>query len=226
MLRQTVSSLLVAAVSALVVGCASSEPADPNAGADGPRATTRELLAKDTDLFVSPTTSGGAITARRWSPDGWVSAEVPLVIDNGVVVASAPADGSSPLAISTIDILLAPIDLPYPAPNVAARLDRLKLDLAKGPLVPTNTKWSANDESASATAEASLVLSWAVAIDDTITMLGPQHLPPIPVDVHISGGDGRSVLATLTFDLRGEVWGWADLIALDNLRLVVDTASD
>ncbi len=161
------------------------------------------------------------MTARRWSRNGWVGGEVALTVDNGFVVADADATGQ--LEISSMKLMLAPIDISPDAVGVPARLEHLQLDLEKVP-AGAPTKWTDGDNAATASTMLSLQLSWAVTIDGTTSALGPQHLPPIPVDITVAG-DRSTVDLTLTLDLPGTVWGWADLIDIRDLRLVVDTAS-
>ena len=181
----------------------------------------RERLGHATQLVVLPATSGGALTARHWSRHGWIGGDVPLVITSGGVTAQADLHGQ--LEVASMRLALAPIDIPQDTAGVPIRLEHLELDLEQ-PIAATATKWTPLDDAATASSMARLQLSWAVTIDGTTTALTPQHLPPVPLAITV-GGDHDTVDATLAFDLAGTVWGWAGLIDLRDLRLVVDSST-
>ena len=81
-----------------------------------------------------------------------------------------------------------------------------------------------NDNDAEATLTVALDLEWTIAIGDTSTMLGTQHLPPVTVNATLSG-DGEHIEATASLDAQGTLWSWADLLKLTELKLDLNAAT-
>jgi hypothetical protein len=201
----------------LVSACSSPSPFS----SDPEFASVRDHLTRTTELAIAPASSGGTINASHYTHDGWIGGDVPLVIESGEVTAQADEHGQ--LQISRLRVALAPIAVSKDVISAPTQLDHLQLDLEKAPVVAT-TEWTGGDR-ATATTELALQLSWSVTIDGTTSALGPQHLPVIPAAITV-GGDPDSVDATFTLDLDGSVWGWAGLIDIRDLRLVLDTSSN
>ncbi|MCX5746993.1 MAG: hypothetical protein NT062_31370 [Proteobacteria bacterium] len=185
-----------------------------------PIVSVREHLESPTRLHAATGTSG-AITARRWARDGWLSADVPIVLEHGAIDAVVDRDGR--LTLTDLELDLAPIEIPANAVGTAARLDHLRLTPITLPL-PATTMWTGDDRAVATTA-LDLELAWAVTIDDATTTLGPQHLPPIIATFTIGGSDGE-VDVTVDLSFAGPLWSWFGIIELADLRLQVETSSD
>jgi hypothetical protein len=202
------------ALSLLASACASQTPAPASA----PNVHAR--LATPTRLFVLATASTGAITARRYTHDGWQSSAVALAFAGGDITATATTAGQ--LAVTELALDLEPIDIPQSVFGKPARLERVRLSLAK-PAAPVDAAWiDAND--ATATAQLALDLSWSIEIDGNGTPLGTQHLASIPTAVALSG-DGARVDATLSAHASGPVWSWAGLLEFDDLDIALAAAT-
>jgi hypothetical protein len=169
-----------------------------------------------TQLFVSAADSAGTITAQRRVAGGmWESGLVDLGFDQGELVATATGDGA--ITIERLDVTLAPIAIPASVFGHPAELANVRAQLAAP--VRVATTWSDAD-SATATAEVELAMSWALRVNGSTTQLGSPDLPPVEVRLAVDG-TGDFVHAELRAGVTGEIWSWADLIKLADLQLVI-----
>ena len=83
--------------------------------------------------------------------------------------------------------------------------------------------WAAEDE-LHATAVLPLEMTWALTIDQTSVPLGSPSLPPVAVEIDVSG-TGDHVHAELHLAAQGELWSWLDLVRLSDLSLVLHAAT-
>jgi hypothetical protein len=171
-----------------------------------------ERLAKPTQLMVSPS-SHGAVTAQRWSSDGWVQGRVDLTITDGDLVASADAQGR--IVVTAFDLGVGTIDIPASVVGTAAQLTNVRLHLDAAPPAPTT--W-ADDDDASATTTFDVTVNWSLMVNGSATMLGPQKLTNLPGTL-VLGTDGVKVDGSLDVEAAGDVWSWADLVKLSDLSL-------
>ena len=79
--------------------------------------------------------------------------------------------------------------------------------------------WTSENE-AHLTAMLDLTLSWELSLNGSPTRLGSPALPPIPVEIVLTG-DGSHVAAEIRAHAPGELWTWAGLIRLGELELVL-----
>lgn len=188
---------------------------------EGPAAptTVRAQLAQPTRLLVPATPAAGTITARRYTHDGWQTGTIDVAIANGELVASADATGQ--LALATFSVNAEPIDVPADVFGTPAQLRDVRLVLTAKPAAATT--WT-DDDNATATAMLALDLTWTLAVNGHATPLGAQLLPPIPVDVALTGTGGR-VDATVDLHGAGELWSWAGLLELTDLQLALTATS-
>jgi hypothetical protein len=170
-------------------------------------------------MFVSPMTSNGSITARNYTHDGWQSSPVTLQFAGGDVTATA---ASGQLAVTALELDLQPIDIPPSVFGKPAQLQQVRLALTKAP-DPVEASWSDADN-ATAAPQLAFDLSWTIAIDNSATPLGTQHLPVAPATLTLSG-DGAQVDAALAAHASGAVWSWAGLLELDDLDLTLSAAT-
>lgn len=196
-------------------GCASS--AVP--GAPPPPSSVRDRLASPTRLLIAPATSTGSITARRYTPDGWQTGTTVLAIDNGELDATVAGDGS--LVATAFAVSPEPIAIPASVFGQPAELTDVRLSLAGEPAFVTS--WT-DDDHATATATVDLDLAWSLAVGDSVTPLGTQHLTKLPVEVTLAG-DGEHVTATISVHGEGTLWSWADLLELSGLELELSAST-
>jgi len=178
------------------------------------------LTAGETRLLMSAEDSAGTLTAyRRVGGGGWEAGLADLAVDQGEVVLSADPDGA--VMIERFSLSLEPIAIPAGVFGHDAALTDVRAVLA-GPAL-TTTAWASDDE-AHATAELELELAWALRVDGNTATLGAPSLPPIPVELELSGAGG-SVHATVRAVKAGEVWQWADLVRFEDFNLTVAAAT-
>jgi hypothetical protein len=202
----------------LLVLLAACKP-EPATGPEAP-ATVRDRLAAPTQLVVSASQSHGSIVASRYSSGAWRSQEVPLAVDMGDLTATADRNGV--LTVSSLELAIAPIEIPSTVLGHAATLTQLRLGLVAPVSLPAT--WS-DDDQAHAAASLELQLSWSLTVDGTALPLGAPKLPPIPVTVDVSG-DGGFVMAQADANAPGDLWNWADLVKLSNLSLSLDASTN
>lgn len=198
----------------LVLGACAESPAP---GAPAAR-TVRDRLARPTRLLVTAAQSGGAITASRYTHDGWQAGTTPLAIDNGELDASST---DSSLALTTLAVTLQPIDIPDSVFGQPAQLRDVRLAMTGEPALAAT--WS-DDDHADARAAIDLDLSWTLYVNGAAAPLGTQHLTGIPLDVVLTGS-GDEVDATIAADATGELWSWAGLFKLTALQLVLSATT-
>lgn len=200
-------SLVAAAL--VMSGCASS-----SLDLEGePNSVHERLAAGPTRLFVGrDAANAGMVTARRWSRDGWVAGDYPLVIEDGELHAWLDRDQ---LVVDGFDVGVGPIELPEDVFHKPAQLTDVRVTLTERATGPVT--WS-SDDAATARISLPLDLVWAIAIDGGKTPLGDQHLPPIEVSLALDG-DGAEVHAVVELAASGTLWNWANLLELTRLEL-------
>ena len=176
-------------------------------------------LEHPTRLYSGPGESTGAITAERYTHDGWVSGTTPLAIAHGEI--DGALDASGKLAVSQFEVDVDSIAIPDSVFGKPAELRAVRVTLA-APAV-ADLVWL-DDNDAEATLTVALDLEWTIAIGDTATMFGTQHLPPVTVHAMLSG-DGEHIEATASLDAQGTLWSWADLLKLTELKLDLNAAT-
>lgn len=200
---------------AALAGCADSSTPEgqPDYG------SMKARLAQPTRLYIGPNDSTGAITAERYTHDGWVSGTTPLAIAHGEI--DGALDRTGKLALSQFEVDVDSIAIPESVFGKPAELRDVRVKLAAP--AAADLVWT-DDNDAEATLTVALDLEWTIAIGDTSTMLGTQHLPPVTVTATLSG-DGEHVEATASLDAQGTLWSWADLLKLTELKLDLDAAT-
>lgn len=179
-----------------------------------PPATMRERLETATRLEVAATASGAAINAERRTDHGWAARLVDLPLTSGVVVAHADA-GS--VTIDQLQLAFAPVTIPATLIGHEAQLSELKLWIAAPAVAPA--AWH-DDDQVSAKIALPLVLSWQLSVDGLALPLGAPALPPLTVDVELTGSGAR-VAADVHLEAPGELWSWAGLVRLGDFMLVL-----
>jgi hypothetical protein len=171
------------------------------------------LETKPVRLYVGSEGSDGLISARRWTSGGWIAGDTPLTIVSGELKASA--DDAGRLTLTTFEVGVDSIDIPEEVFKKPAQLTDVTLKLTAS--ASGDTTWT-SDDAATVTVNANLDFSWTIKIDGNKTPLGTQHLPPVPVDVMLSG-DGNAVAASIGVHASGELWDWAGLLQMTALEL-------
>lgn len=215
MRRVNMRSLALLVLTAATAACTS--PAAPGSAND---TSVRERLARGrTRLYIAGSDSTGSVTARRWTPGGWIAGDMPIVIDNGEL--SATVDAAGRLKLDAFEVGIVPIEIPEDVFKSPAQLTDVRIKLT----APTtaDAAWTTSDD-ATTTLAMTLDLQWAIAIGGTKTPLGSQHLPPVNVGVTL-GGDGDVVDATLGLAANGELWNWAGIIQMTHLEMSLGAAT-
>lgn len=179
----------------------------------------RERLAQPTRLYIAPGTSTGQIMASRYTHDGWVAGTTALTVDSGELHAVVDNDGK--LAVTDLEIAVNDIAIPDDVFGKPASLTHVKVSLPYASLA--NVVWE-SDNDAMLTLTLALDLDWDLSVNGAVSPLGTQHLPPVTVRTDITG-DGQHVEASLALDATGELWSWADLFKLTELKLDVAAAT-
>lgn len=169
-------------------------------------------------LFVGQSLDAGSITASRYTFEGWVSGTAALSVTSGELVASVDVDGR--LQIVELGARVDPIEIPPDVFGKPAKLTDLRVALA--PTAAT-TIWT-DDDHATATAMVDLEASWSLTYDGGALPLADQRLHPLVLDVTI-GGDGDHQTATIVVRGSGELWSWAGLLKLLELRLALSAST-
>jgi hypothetical protein len=176
--------------------------------------SVRERLAdRPTSLYVHDEASSGAVTARRWERDAWITTTTPLAIPRGHM--RAAIDDSGALTIDQLEIAVGPVtmDRIFGKP---AQLQNVALRLAK-PLL-SDTAWTSDDD-ATATLTMVFDFNWSIAFDGGRPFTLPtQRLPPESVHVELAG-DGDHVRVLLDIDASGELWNWNDLVQITDVSI-------
>jgi hypothetical protein len=177
------------------------------------------LETKPVRLYVGSEGSDGLISARRWTSEGWVAGDTAVKISSGELKTSADANGR--LTLSTFELGIDSIDIPQEVFKKPAQLTDVHLKLTAA--ASADTTWT-SDDAATATLTANLDFSWTIKVDGNKTPLGTQHLPPVPVDITLSG-DGEVVDASIGLHAAGELWDWAGLLQMTALELSLSAES-
>lgn len=166
--------------------------------------------------MLSTDASAGTITAqRRVAGDMWETGLVDLRFDQGEVIASANADGK--ITIDSLSFTLHPIAIPRSVFNRDAWFSNVRAVLMSP--ASAETTWT-DDNEARVRATLDVKLSWAITIETSTSPLGSPDLPPLTVDVDVTG-DGAFIHAGVRALAAGELWSWANVIALHDLNLVL-----
>jgi hypothetical protein len=176
-------------------------------------------MAELTRFYAGAGDGGGAVTASHYTHDGWVAGTSPITLENAELVARV--DGAGRLIVETFDAAVSPIEIPQSVFGKPAQLKNVRLTMTGHPITPAT--WIGDDE-ATATLTLALDLEWAIAVDGAGAPLGTQHLPPFPIDVHLTGA-GDHVDAELSLDATGDLWSWAGLVKLSGLELSLTAGS-
>jgi hypothetical protein len=197
------------ALTLFAAACTTAAPAgNPNYD------SVRDRLSEGpTHLFVGGADSTGSVTARRWTPGGWIEGDSTLVIESGELFVAVDASGR--LSLSKLEVRLAPIEIPEEVFKKPAQLSDVRIKLTD--TVAGTAQWASDDE-ASASLPLMLDLEWAIAISGGKTPLGTQRLPPVDVDLTLAG-DGTTVEARIGLAATGMLWNWAGLLELTHLEL-------
>ncbi|MBX3156669.1 MAG: hypothetical protein KF773_11755 [Deltaproteobacteria bacterium] len=180
----------------------------------------RERLADETRLLLVSRASAGVLTAERRTHEGWDAGLVDLHLDTGELVAKADRSGAITLGRFGVGVL--PIELPEAVFERPARM----VDVRAALVAPVHTRdvaWN-GDDAATVRAELALEMAWALEVDGGRTPLGMPRLPPVPVEIDLTG-DGFAVHAELRVRAPGELWSWAGLVKLRDLTLVLAAAT-
>jgi hypothetical protein len=176
----------------------------------------RERLEEPTRLLIAAGESGGSLTAERKVTGGWQGGLVDLGIENGELIVSS--DARDAVTVEGLQIVFEPLQIP---PGVFgaddAELTHVRIDLRDELRAPA--VWTTDNE-AHVTAMLDITLSWELSLNGSPTKLGSPTLPPIPVDIVLTG-DGAQVSAEVRAHAPGELWTWAGLVRLGDLELVL-----
>jgi len=189
--------------------CTSGSPTDT----DSFDSVRDRLHAQPTRLYIGRDASSGSITASRYTNAGWVDGTSPVQISSGELKASA--DDAGTLTLRAFEVDIDPIDIPEEVFHKPAQLTDVRVKLSKP--VSGQTTWTSDDD-ATVTLSLALDLEWAIAINDSKTPLGTQHLPPVPVDLMLTGA-GDHVDASIGLHAEGELWNWAGLLKLTAMEM-------
>ncbi|MBA3458289.1 MAG: hypothetical protein H0T42_34725 [Deltaproteobacteria bacterium] len=187
------------------------------AGSPAPRpASVRERLQVPTQLRVNAGESGGAITAERKVVTGWDAALVELGVENGELIVSS--DAPDAVTVDGLQVVFKPLEIPQGVFGGShARLTNVRIDLSTERRAAA--VWTSDNE-VHLTAVLGITLHWTLSLDGASVPLGSPELPPIPVDIRLTG-DGEAVHGELRARAPGELWAWAGLIRLSELQLVL-----
>lgn len=200
------------ALTLFATACASSSP-----GGEPAYDSVRDRLADGpARLVVGAEGSTGSITARRWTPNGWIEGNTTVTIESGEL--AAKVDDRGTLTLDKLVVALAPIEIPEEVFKKPAQLSDVKLTLTKP--ASGEAQWTSDDE-ATATLDLDLDFDWAITVNGSKTPLGTQHLPPVTVDLALTGA-GDHVVASISLAAEGELWNWAGLIEMTALELSLE----
>jgi hypothetical protein len=203
--------LLALAPTLLAAACASNTPA----GGTEYDSVRDRLSDGSTRLFVASAGSSGSLTARRWTADGWIEGDTAVTIASGEV--SAKVDARGALTLDELVVGLAPIEIPEEVFKKPAQLTDVKVSL-KSPTT-ADMQWTSDDD-ATTTLTLALDFDWSITVNGGKTPLATQHLPPVMVDVALTGG-GDHIDASVSLHAAGELWSWAGLIEMTKLDLAL-----
>ncbi len=212
-MRTSSTSILLLVLSS-TAACAVATPSPSDAG---PPASLRTQLAEPIHLAIDPRASTGQITAQEHDGSDWLPAEVALAIDDGgIELASRDADE---LVLHALEVDVAPIALPM-LPGDTYLTD-VSVRLAAP--VTIGVTWHDNDD-AIAIATLDLELAWSLSANGGTLPLATQQLAAVPIAIALRGAHGTAT-ASIGIDQPGQLWTWADLLALDDLALQLPAAT-
>ena len=168
-------------------------------------------LARPVRLVVDPTASTGDLTAREHAGTSWTPAHVALAIDAGEL--RLERRGETALSLRALEVDVAPIALPMLPGD--AHLTGVALRLAAPAML--GVTWQDADH-AVALATLDFELAWSLTASGGTVPLGTQHLAAVPIAITL-GREGAAATAAVALVQPGELWSWADLVALDDLAL-------
>lgn len=208
-------SLVFLALTSSLVACATTAP---SGSSDTPESVRERLETKDARLWIAPVDLAGAITAERRASGMWNGSTVDLGIENGELILSADQND---VTVEGLQLTFKPMQLPQGLFGAqTAELSNVRLDLSKSTRTPA--QWTGND-TATFTAMLEVEIHWTLELDGSPAPLGSPKLPPVPVEIRLSG-DGSEVNAELGLHASGELWNWAGLVKLSELQLSVDAS--
>jgi hypothetical protein len=203
------------ALTLFATACTSNSPAG------GPSYdSVRERLGDGpTRMFIGTDGSSGTVTARRWTQGGWIEGVTPVTIESGEL--SAKADARGALTVDKFEVNLAPIAIPEEVFKKPASLHDVRVMLTKP--ATAQAEWTSDDD---VTMQITLDLDfdWAILVNGSKTPLATQHLPPITIDVMVTGG-GDHVDASVGLHAQGELWNWAGLLEMTSMDLALAGAT-
>ncbi len=179
-----------------------------------PTSVRERLETGPTLLEVSASDSAGAITASRKTSEGWVPGLADLRIDGGGIELSGDGDV---VTLEDFHLDVGPIAVPETVLGYPLALTDIRLSLSAP--VKMIGMWS-GDNDAHGNAAIDLVLEWSLQNHDVTSPLGSPDLPPVPVELAVSG-TGSHVHAELRVSAPGELWKWANVFRLEDLSLVI-----
>lgn len=190
-------------------------------GGDGSYDSVRDRLSDGpTRMSIGSTDSTGSITARRWTTSGWVEGVTEVTIDSGEVSASVDSRGT--LKVDKLEVNLAPIEIPEDVFKKPAQLDDVRVTLVKP--AAAEMQWTGEDD-ATAQLTLDLAFDWSIRINGNNTPLGTQKLPPVTIDLVLTGG-GDHIDASVSMDANGELWNWAGLLQMTSLELSLSAGTE
>lgn len=199
----------------MTAACATNTPA----GGTEYDSVRERLTDGSARMFVGPDGSMGSITARRWTQAGWVEGVTPVTIDSGEL--SAKLDARGMLTLDKLEVALAPIEIPEEVFKKPAQLHDVRVSLPAAVSAPV--QWSGDDD---ATTQVTLALDfdWTIAVNGGKTPLATQHLPPVTVDLVLTGS-GDHVDASFAIHATGELWNWAGLLEMTSLDMSLSAST-
>jgi hypothetical protein len=203
------------ALTLFATACASNTPA----GGPSYDSVRDRLSDGPTRLYIGSEGSSGSLTARRWTSDGWIEGDKPVTIESGEL--SAKVDDSGALTLDQLVVSLSDIEIPEEVFKKPAQLADVKLTLTKS--TTADVQWTSDDD-ATMTLTLALDFDWSIAVNGNNTPLGTQHLPPVMVDVALTGA-GDHIDASASLHAEGELWSWAGLIEMTKLDLSLAAAT-
>jgi hypothetical protein len=199
----------ILALALFTAACTTNAPA----GGESFGSVRERLADAPTRLFIGGAESTGMVTARRWTPGGWIEGDHTLTVESGELFATV--DDSGQLSLRAFEVGVAPIEIPEEVFKKPAQLSDVRVKLMAA--TTGAASWSSDNE-ATARLSLELGLEWSISVNGGKTPLGEQHLPPIDVDFTISG-DGDYIGATIALAAAGELWDWAGLLEMTRLEL-------
>ena len=197
------------ALTLFVAACTSNDPA----GGQHFDSVRDRLADGPTRLYVGSDGSTGSITAKRKTSDGWAEGVTQVTIDGGEV--SAKVDSHGALTVDRLTVSLAPIEIPEDVFKKPAQLDDVRVSLTAP--AHADVQWT-SDNDATFTLPLMLDFDWSIHINGSNTPLATQHLPPVSIDVVVTGA-GDHIDASLSLQATGELWNWANLLEMTSLDL-------